>query len=233
MLHDTAFDRHTYKHTTMGFLKDMQDMPNQYDYSLKFFDRYYRPEYTTIIVVGDVKAEGGARAGGQVLGRVEARQLSSRYSGRARAEGAAHRDMWTGRSPTLPTDRDRLQGAGLHRCDQGHGRAGRAGVPGLLATLRDLYQKLVVQEQKVDALFGECAGSVDPSLFEITARVKKAEDVDYVRDQILETVKQFQEKPVDAAQAGHGAQARCATSSRCSMDNSDTIAQHSVAVTSR
>src|SRR5262249_52336828 len=54
VLQDTAFDRHTYKHTTMGFLKDVQDMPNQFDYSLKFFDRYYRPEYTTIIVSGDV-----------------------------------------------------------------------------------------------------------------------------------------------------------------------------------
>jgi len=54
VLHDTAFDRHTYKHTTMGFLKDVQDMPSQYDYSLKFFDRYYRPEYTTIVVAGDV-----------------------------------------------------------------------------------------------------------------------------------------------------------------------------------
>ncbi len=43
VLRDTAFDRHTYKHTTMGFLKDVQDMPSQYDYSLKFFDRYYRP----------------------------------------------------------------------------------------------------------------------------------------------------------------------------------------------
>jgi zinc protease len=57
VMHDTAYDRHTYKHTTMGFLKDIQDMPNQYEYSLKFFDRYYRPEYTTIIVVGDVKAK--------------------------------------------------------------------------------------------------------------------------------------------------------------------------------
>src|ERR1700730_3848007 len=54
---DTAFDRHTYKHNAMGFLRDIQDMPNQYGYSLKFFDRYYRPEYTTIIVVGDVKAK--------------------------------------------------------------------------------------------------------------------------------------------------------------------------------
>src|SRR5690242_9513444 len=54
---DTAFDRSTYKHTTMGFLKDIQDMPNQYKYSLKFFERYYRPEYTTILVVGDVQAK--------------------------------------------------------------------------------------------------------------------------------------------------------------------------------
>jgi zinc protease len=61
VLHDTAYDKHTYKHTTMGFLKDIQDMPNQYEYSLKFFDRYYRPEYTTIIVVGDVKARRCAR----------------------------------------------------------------------------------------------------------------------------------------------------------------------------
>ena len=57
VLHDTAFDRHTYKHTTMGFLRDVQDMPNQYDYSLKFFDRYYRPEYTTIVIAGDVDAK--------------------------------------------------------------------------------------------------------------------------------------------------------------------------------
>ena len=52
-LQDSAFTTHTYKHTTMGFLKDIEDMPNQYDYSLKFFDRFYRPENVTIIVVGD------------------------------------------------------------------------------------------------------------------------------------------------------------------------------------
>lgn len=54
MMTNTAFDVHTYKHTTMGFLDDILDMPNQYDYSLKFFQRYYRPEYSTVVVVGDV-----------------------------------------------------------------------------------------------------------------------------------------------------------------------------------
>jgi len=55
VLSDTAFTTSTYKHTTMGFLKDIQDMPNQFEYSQRFFDRYYRPEYTTILVIGDAK----------------------------------------------------------------------------------------------------------------------------------------------------------------------------------
>src|SRR5690606_21018430 len=53
---DAAFKVHTYKHTTMGFLKDIEDMPNQFEYSKAFFDRWYRPEYTTLIIAGDVKA---------------------------------------------------------------------------------------------------------------------------------------------------------------------------------
>jgi zinc protease len=56
-LRETAFKSHTYQHTTMGFLRDVQNMPNLYDYSLEFFKRYYRPEYTTIIVSGDVKPD--------------------------------------------------------------------------------------------------------------------------------------------------------------------------------
>lgn len=57
MIQNTAFESHTYKHTTMGFFEDIVDMPNQYDYSIEFFNRYYRPEYCTIIVVGDVTAQ--------------------------------------------------------------------------------------------------------------------------------------------------------------------------------
>ena len=60
-LQNTAYTTHTYKHTTMGFLADIKDMPNQYDYSLKFFDRFYRPENCTVIVVGDVKNDDVVR----------------------------------------------------------------------------------------------------------------------------------------------------------------------------
>ena len=54
-LQNTAYTTHTYKHTTIGFLADIKDMPNQYAYSKVFFDRWYRPENSTIIVAGDVK----------------------------------------------------------------------------------------------------------------------------------------------------------------------------------
>src|ERR1700722_5591083 len=50
----TAFKAPPHRHPSMGFIKDVEAMPDEYDYSLKFFDRYYRPEYTTIIVAGDV-----------------------------------------------------------------------------------------------------------------------------------------------------------------------------------
>jgi zinc protease len=194
VLHDTAFDRHTYKHTTMGFLKDVQDMPNQYDYSLKFFDRYYRPEYTTIVVAGDVDAK-------------QVRALVDQYWGNWK-RGSYHPDIpaepaqqgprentiaWP--SPTLPLIEIAFHGPAYSDTDKDWAALDA------LATLAfgrnsDLYEKLVVREQKVDRLIGDMAQSVDPNLFAIEARVKKPEDVSYVRTQILDTIKRFQDQLV-------------------------------------
>jgi zinc protease len=66
--------------------------------------------------------------------------------------------------------------------------------------------------------------AVDPSLLEITARVKKAEDLNYVRDCILEAVKGFQEQPVDAARLD-AVRKRLRYEVALSMDNSETIAR--------
>ena len=52
---DKAFDKHTYKHTTMGFEADIKAMPQGYDYSLTFFQRFYRPENVVILITGDVQ----------------------------------------------------------------------------------------------------------------------------------------------------------------------------------
>src|SRR6516162_7132294 len=50
-----AYTTHPYQHTTIGFLADIKDMPNQYAYSKTFFDRWYRPENCTIIAAGDLR----------------------------------------------------------------------------------------------------------------------------------------------------------------------------------
>ena len=222
VLHDTAYDKHTYKHTTMGFLKDIQDMPNQYDYSLKFFDRYYRPEYTTIIVVGDVKAKA-VRA---MVDKYWAEWKRGSYKPEIPAEPAqngprtAHVD-WP--SPTLPIVAVAYKGPAYN--DATKDTAALDALANLaFSNTSDLYQKLVVQEQKADSLFAGAPGSVDAGLFEISARVKKVEDMNYVSDRILETVKTFQDKPVDAARLDT-VRKRLRYQVALSMDNSDTIAQ--------
>ena len=55
VMRETAYKKHTYSHTTLGYVEDIRDFPNQYDYSWEFYNRFYRPEYSTIIVVGQVK----------------------------------------------------------------------------------------------------------------------------------------------------------------------------------
>ena len=86
---------------------------------------------------------------------------------------------------------------------------------------RNIAARSCVKEQKVDSLFANAPSEVDPSLFTIGARVKKVEDMDYVRDQILATVKQFQEQPADKARLERiGKRLRYQLS--LSMDNSDT-----------
>jgi zinc protease len=53
----TAFTEHTYGHSTLGHEADIADMPSAFGYARTFFDRYYRPELTTLLVVGDADPE--------------------------------------------------------------------------------------------------------------------------------------------------------------------------------
>jgi zinc protease len=53
----TAFRVHPYHHDTIGVEPDIKAMPGAYDYAMSFFDRYYRPENATILVVGDANPD--------------------------------------------------------------------------------------------------------------------------------------------------------------------------------
>ncbi|MFN7995013.1 MAG: pitrilysin family protein [Bryobacteraceae bacterium] len=221
VLQDTAYRQHTYKHTTMGFLKDIQDMPNQYDYSLKFFDRYYRPEYTTIIVAGDVQAK-------------LVRALVDKYWGRWKRgdykpeipqeppQNAARTNHVDWPRATLP-----LIVLAWHTPAYTDTARDSAALDALamlgFSPNSELYQKLVIQEQKADRLMAGSEDHVDPGLFSVEARVKKPEDVDYVRDQILDTVKKLADTPVSAGQLD-AVKKRIRYSFALRQDNSQSIA---------
>ncbi len=99
----TPSPTHTYKHTTMGFLKDIEDMPNQFEYSKVFFDRWYRPEYTDASSSPATSSPKKVLAAGrEVLGRLEARQLQGRRARRSRRRRAPSTRTCRGRRPTLP-----------------------------------------------------------------------------------------------------------------------------------
>jgi zinc protease len=180
-----AFKAHPYRHTTMGFLKDIENMPNEFAYSRTFFDRWYRPEYTTILVAGDVTPE-------PVFALVE------KYWG-AWKRGSYKVDIPAEPAPTAPvrahvdwpTDTLPWVSVGFHGPAFSETAKDMAAMD-MLSTLyfgptSELYRKLVEQEQKLDTLSGGAPDRADAYLVTAMARLKKAEDAPYVRDEILKT----------------------------------------------
>jgi zinc protease len=49
-----AFPNHPYGHTIIGYLPDVENMPNAWDAAWEFFHDYYTPNDVAIVVVGDV-----------------------------------------------------------------------------------------------------------------------------------------------------------------------------------
>lgn len=196
VVRNTAFDAHTYKHTTMGFLEDIQDMPNEYDYSRQFFERFYRPEYTTVLLVGDITP-------------AQARALVEKYWGKWKRGNyrvqvprepvqqkprTAHVD-WT--SPTLPWVWIAYKGPAYSDTEKDLATLDLLGFLGF-SDNSELYQKLVIEEQKVDTLDPDSSDHVDPYLFSVIARVKKDADVAEVQRRILETMNGFKNTLVPA-----------------------------------
>lgn len=196
VLRARAFQEHTYRHTTMGFLKDIQDFPNEYEYSRQFFDRYYRPEYTTIIVAGDVEPKQVRAMVDKDWGAWKRGNYKAAISAEPPQEGPRTGEVkWP--VATLPWVLVAYRVPGFS--DTQNDTAALDALSYLaFSQSSELYQKLVIQEQKADAFGAQNGDHVDPYLFAIFARVKKAADMDAVDLAILATVKQFAETPVDA-----------------------------------
>ncbi len=189
-----AFTKHTYRHTTIGFLEDIKEMPNQYDYSLQFFDRYYRPEYCTIIIVGDIDFK-------------KAVYLVEKYYG----------DWKRGNfTPVIPAEPEQKEervknvkspnktlpylyiGYKVPAFDPKSKEVAALTVMAelLFSETSELYQKLVLDEKLVDFVSGEMPVDKDPTLFRIWARIKKDESIEKVKQEIFNAIEKMKYDPI-------------------------------------
>jgi zinc protease len=191
-----AFTTHTYGHTTMGYLADIEDMPNQLEYSRTFFQRWYKPEYTAVLVVGDVEIEPtlalvekhfGAWKRGSFVQEVPAEpaQDAPRYA-HVVFEGPTQPWLiaaW--KAPAFTTDGPQSVAQALI-------------AEAWFGPSSPLYQELVVRQRWVDQLTVHPSTSRDPGLFEIAVRLTSAADTAKVVAAIDRTVLAARAHALDA-----------------------------------
>ncbi len=189
VLRETAFRDHTYSHTTMGYLEDIKDYANQFEYAWQFFKRFYRPENTTIVVVGDVKeAEISAMVkkywSEWKRGDYEVKITAEKPQEKARSKHIE----WS--SPTLPYVAVAYRAPAFSETEKD-----KAALDLLAAIVfgenSDLYQKLVLQAQKAVWVSPSFDNKIDPELFSVWSQVKNEKDLNYVRDEIINTYKKY------------------------------------------
>ena len=192
---ENAFTRHTYGHTVIGYLKDIENMPSGYDYSRQFFRRYYTPDNATILVAGDFdrpatlalieKAYGGWK--GKLDAMPIPREQKQRQSRRAQVD-------WD--KPTLPR-------IWITWHTPGADDLKRAAVQNLLnaylfGPTSTLYQNLVLGKQLVDSMEPTYNDHRDPYLFGVIMLVKDAKNLRTVETAVLREIKNLAGGRVDA-----------------------------------
>ncbi|HMK38257.1 MAG TPA: pitrilysin family protein [Bacteroidota bacterium] len=228
---DLAFDVHTYKHTTIGFERDIKSMPEGFDYSLGFFKRFYRPENVVLLIVGDIKPDA-------VLPLV--RKYYSSWQKGYEPSDVRQEPPQTGErtgtvtypGKTLPILDMAFKGDAF---DPANPDFVAATVLGDLAfgETSDIYKKLYIQEQRVDAIGASIPVQRDVPLFEIVSRIKKEEDIPLIQEEILRTIAAFQATPVDSGRLA-GVKKRRRYEFLMNLDTPDRVAgrlAHIVAVT--
>lgn len=193
-LRDKAFEKHSYKHTTLGYLRDILDMPNQFEYSQLFKNRFYAPDNTVLLVTGDFDHD-------QLMEYVR-----KYYSGWEKSnytlvtpeeppQAKAKRAHYDWPSKTLP----RLV-IGFHGPAFSDEKIDKAALDLLAETSfsrsSPLYQKLVIEEQKCLSLYASFSDRRDPHLLSFNSIIKNEKDLSYVEKEIFEELEKVKKEPV-------------------------------------
>jgi zinc protease len=194
-VHQEAFDVHTYGHTAMGYVADIQAMPDMYDYSLTFFDRYYRPENCVVMVIGDFDRKKTMKWIRQYYGGWERGYEAPKLQAEPEQKQEKRIDVaYDGQSLPMvwlayksdafdPANRNLVAANVL--CELAFGETSA------------IHKKLVLDEQVVEFISADANHNRDPGLIDIITRVKDPAKVDYVIAEIDRTIAQYQETQPD------------------------------------
>ena len=189
VLRETAYNTHTYSHTTMGYLEDIKDYPNQYEYAWKFFNRFYRPENTTIIVVGDIKTDEILQRVKKYFGDWKKGDYVNEIPSEKPQDGPRRKHLdWP--SATLPIVQVAYRGPAFSETEKDKAALDLLRIIAF-GENSDIYQKLVLKEQKVVFVSADADNHIDPELFTAYAQVKDVKDMKYAEDEILKTYKRY------------------------------------------
>lgn len=215
-----AFKKHTYRHTTMGFVEDIDAMPNQLEYSRTFFDRWYRPEKAAIVVVGDVDPEATWRLIEKYWGGWEAGHYSVDIPAEPAAAGPVYEHLqWE--APTQPWLFVAFRGPAYDPT------ARDMPAMDLIASLyfsdsSELYEKLVLDKQLVDELDTYFPDRKDPNLLLVYARLTDEANGAEVERAINSTLATARTRLVEAKKVAD-TKSRLRYSFASQMDNSGNI----------
>ena len=194
---NAAFDVHTYKHTTIGFEDDIKAMPEQYEYSRSFFDRFYRPENVVVMVVGDFDPDS-------TLGLIK-KAYGGWKKGYAAPEVPVEPQQKAMRRIQVPFDGQTLPILALNF--KGDRLKSNDRIMAAATLIEDLafgetsalYKKLVLDEQRLQFLRRDFGFNRDPGLWSVYGMVKNPSDVYSVEGEIWSAIKELQRKPVEQA----------------------------------
>ena len=196
-LQETAFDKHTYKHTTIGFKDDVVAMPKMYEYSKNFFKRYYRPENVIVLVAGDIRYDATMKLIKQYYSDWKTGYVtpSIEQEPEQKKEKTASA---TFEGKTLPILAVAYKGLAFSGTNKELAASYLLGTMAFSET-SDIYKKLVLDEQKVEFIQSDFSPNRDPGLWVVLSRIKNEKDVEYVKNEIDKTIEKWKSTPVDAA----------------------------------
>lgn len=196
-LQELAFTAHTYQHTTMGFLADIEQYPEGYEYSWQFFDRFYRPEYATVLLVGDVDADQTFELLQEKFGGWKPGSYTSSIP-KEPEQTQPKEDHIVWESPTLPWVMVGYKSPPYS--DLKSTAALQVWEALAFSKTGDLYKKLVLEQRVVDEFQPFFWLKKDPFLVGLSVRVSDPSRVAEVRREVLKSFEELAKAPVTQQQ---------------------------------